>query len=95
MAQLLGADFLEMFGNNPLPVSIEANLTAAYANADSVAAIERQLQAIPYVREVACQYSLIDVINKNINKIGLVLLVFIALLFFISMGNGDSFPGIR
>lgn len=85
MAQLLGADFLEMFGNNPLPVSIEANLTAAYANADSVAAIERQLQAIPYVREVACQYSLIDVINKNINKIGLVLLVFIALLFFISM----------
>lgn len=85
MEELLGADFLATFGYNPLPISIEAKLTAAYANADSVAAIEQQLQAIPHIREVSYQYSLIDVINKNINKIGLVMLVFIVLLFFISV----------
>ncbi|MDR1680915.1 MAG: permease-like cell division protein FtsX [Prevotellaceae bacterium] len=85
MEQLLGADFLATFGHNPLPVSIEANLTAAYANADSIAAIEQQLQALPHIREVSYQYTLIDAINKNINKIGLVMLVFIVLLFFISV----------
>jgi cell division transport system permease protein len=85
MKQLLGADFMEAFNYNPLPVSIEARLTAAYADADSVVSIERQLQAIPHIREVSYQRSLIDLINQNINKIGLVMLVFVTLLLFISM----------
>ncbi|MDR2359016.1 MAG: ABC transporter permease [Prevotellaceae bacterium] len=85
MKQLLGADFMAAFNYNPLPVSIEAKLTAAYADADSVASIEKQLQAIPHIREVSYQRSLIDLINQNIHKIGLVMLVFITLLLFISM----------
>lgn len=85
MEELLGTDFLATFEHNPLPVSIEVKLTAAYANADSVAAIEQQLQAIPYIREISYQHSLINAINKNIHKIGLVMLVFIVLLFFISI----------
>jgi cell division transport system permease protein len=85
MKQLLGDDFMEAFNYNPLPVSIEAKLTATYADADSVAAIEKQLHAIPHIREVSYQRSLIDLINQNINRIGLVMLVFIALLFFISI----------
>ncbi|MDR2801837.1 MAG: ABC transporter permease [Prevotellaceae bacterium] len=85
MKQLLGADFMAAFNYNPLPVSIEAKLTAAYADADSVASIEKQLQAIPHIREVSYQRSLIDLINQNINKIGLVMLVFVTLLLFISM----------
>lgn len=85
MKQLLGADFMVAFNYNPLPVSIEAKLTAAYADADSVTTIEKQLQAIPHIREVSYQRSLIDLINQNINKIGLVMLVFVTLLLFISM----------
>jgi cell division transport system permease protein len=85
MKQLLGADFMAAFNYNPLPVSIEAKLTAAYADADSVASIEKQLQAIPHIREVSYQRSLIDLINQNINTIGLVMLVFVTLLLFISM----------
>ncbi|MDR0694787.1 MAG: ABC transporter permease [Prevotellaceae bacterium] len=85
MKQLLGADFMAAFNYNPLPVSIEAKLTAAYADTDSVASIEKQLQAIPHIREVSYQRSLIDLINQNINKIGLVMLVFVILLLFISM----------
>ena len=85
MKQLLGADFMAAFNYNPLPVSIEAKLTAAYADADSVASIEKQLQAIPHIREVSYQRSLIDLINQNIHKIGLVMLVFVTLLLFISM----------
>ncbi len=86
MKQLLGDDFMDAFSNhNPLPISIEAKLTAVYADTDSVASIENQLKAIPHIREVSYQRSLIDLINQNINKIGLVMLVFIALLLFISM----------
>ncbi len=85
MEQLLGPDFMSAFNYNPLPVSIEAKLTATYASADSVAAIEKRLQEIPHIREVSYQRSLIDLVNQNINKIGLVLLVFVVLLLFISL----------
>jgi cell division transport system permease protein len=85
MERLLGADFIATFGYNPLPVSIEVNLVATYANADSVAVIEQQLKTIPHIREVAYQHSLIDLINYNIQKIGLIILVFIFLLLFISI----------
>jgi cell division transport system permease protein len=85
MEELLGTDFIATFGVNPLPVSIEAKLNAMYADTDSIASIEQQLLAIPHIREVSYQHSLIDLINKNINKMGLVILVFITLLLFISL----------
>jgi len=85
MKQLLGPDFMTAFNYNPLPVSIEAKLTAMYADADSVVAIEKRLHDIPHIREVSYQRSLIDLVNQNINKIGLVLLVFVVLLLFISL----------
>ena len=84
MKQRLGDDFMSAFNYNPLPVSIEAKLTANYANTDSVAVIERQLKEIPHIREVSYQRSLIDLVNENINKIGLVMLIFITLLLFVS-----------
>jgi len=85
MKQMLGTDFMSAFNYNPLPVSIEVKLTANYADADSVAVIERQLKEIPHIREVSYQRSLIDLVNENINKIGLIMLTFITLLIFISI----------
>ena len=85
MKQMLGADFMSAFNYNPLPVSIEVKLTANYADADSVAVIEQQLKEIPHIREVSYQRSLIDLVNENINKIGLIMLTFITLLIFISI----------
>ncbi len=85
MKQLLGSDFMEVFDFNPLPLAVEAKLKAQYAEVDSVAKIEKSLSAMPHIREISYQRSLIELVNKNIRKIGLVMLVFIVLMLFITL----------
>jgi len=81
----LGEDFIGFLGYNPLLHSIDLRLKASYTNADSIAKIERNLLARPEVKEVFYQKSLIDLINKNLNKLSLVLLVFSGIMFFITI----------
>ena len=81
----LGEDFIGFLGYNPLLHSIDLRLKASYANADSISRIERKLLARPEVKEVFYQKSLIDLINKNLNKVSLVLLGFSAIMFFIAI----------
>jgi cell division transport system permease protein len=84
---MLGEDFVAFLGYNPLPVSIEAKLNYRYANNDSIAAIEKELYEFKQVREVSYQKSLIGLVNDNINKISAMLLLFSALLFFVSLAQ--------
>ncbi|MCX6287908.1 MAG: permease-like cell division protein FtsX [Bacteroidetes bacterium] len=81
----LGEDFIGFLGYNPLLHSIDLRLKASYANADSISRIEQKLLARPEVKEVFYQKSLIDLINKNLNKVSLVLLGFSAIMFFIAI----------
>ncbi|MDR3235918.1 MAG: permease-like cell division protein FtsX [Prevotellaceae bacterium] len=85
MKSLLGSDFMTVFDANPLPFAVEAKLKGHYAQMDSVQIIEKTLSALPHIREVTYQRSLIEMVNKNIRKSGLVLLVFISLMLFISL----------
>jgi cell division transport system permease protein len=85
MKALLGSDFMEVFDFNPLPLAVEAKLTAEYAVIDSIAKIEGSLSAMPHVREVNYQRSLIELVNHNIQKVSLVMLVFIILMLFIAL----------
>jgi cell division transport system permease protein len=85
MQSLLGSDFMMVFDFNPLPLAVEAKLRAQYAEVDSVAKIEKDLSMVPHIREITYQRSLIEMVNKNIQKIGLILLVFISLMLFISL----------
>ena len=84
MARMLGRDFLDVFSSAPVPVSIDVNLEAAYVSADSLEVVRRVLEASPLVDEVVYQTSLVEALNANLEKIGLVLGVLILLLLFIS-----------
>lgn len=81
----LGEDFVNFLGYNPLLPSIEVKLCAEYANADSIAKIEKRLVKYSQVKEVSYQKSLIETVNQNIKKISIVLLVFCGMLFLISL----------
>lgn len=81
----LGEDFLEFLGENPLHASIDLRLHAAYANPDSISKIEKQFMEYPQVEEVYYQESMVHLVNENLRKISLVILVFSALLFLISV----------
>jgi cell division transport system permease protein len=84
MAQMLGRDFLDVFSTAPVPVSIDVNLEAAYVSPDSLEVVKTALSASPLVDEVVYQTSLVEALNANLQKIGLVLGVLILLLLFIS-----------
>jgi len=81
----LGEDFIGFLGYNPLLPSIELRIKAPYANPDSLTRIEKQLLAIPDVKEVFYQKSLVDIINRNLQKISLILLAFTGVLLFIAI----------
>ena len=84
MESLLGEDFLSVFETSPIPASIALTLKADYVSVDSVAMVKAILEKYPQVDEVDYQRSLLTTLNANLQKIGLFLGVFVALLLFIS-----------
>lgn len=84
LAQQLGEDFLDVFETSPIPVSIDVTLEADYVSADSLEVVRKEISRSPLVEEVIYQKSLVDALNANLNRISLVLGVFISLLLFIS-----------
>ncbi len=83
----LGEDFLQWIGNeeNPLLPSIDVRFNANYANNDSIVALQAQLLKNTDVKEVHYQKSLVDVINQNISRIGLALMVASLVLLVIAI----------
>lgn len=76
----LGEDFVGFLGYNPLRPSIDIKLQAEYANNDSLVVLETRLRSNPIVTEVFYQRSLVNLVNENVRKIGLFLLIFSVLL---------------
>ncbi len=81
----LGEDFLTFMGYNPLLPSIDVYLLADYTHPDSVLNIERYLMGYDAVNEVYFQESFLHLINENVKKISVFLLIFSGLLLFISL----------
>ncbi len=80
----LDEDFIQFLGFNPLLASINVHLYADYANPDSLKSIEKSFQQNPQVKEVFYQKNLLHLINENVKKISVILLLFSTLLFIIS-----------
>ena len=87
LSEDLGEDFLQWLGNeeNPLLPSIDVRFNADYANIDSLAMIESQLLENENVKEVYYQKSLVEVINQNIKRIGMALIVASIILLVIAI----------
>jgi cell division transport system permease protein len=69
-----GEDFTKFLGDNPLRDAFSVKITNQYQSVDSLKAIEIDLRRLPGVYEVVFQESLIASINKNLRKIGVLLL---------------------
>jgi len=85
LSQELGEDFVAFLGHNPLTPSIDLYLRAEFANTDSIAPFIEKLSAEKSVQEVIYQESLINMINKNIRVIGLIILGITALLLIVAV----------
>jgi cell division transport system permease protein len=85
MKEDLGEDFISFLGDNPLPPSIDVYLFADYTSPDSVEKIEKYVLEYPFVKEVYYEESLLFLINENVRKISLFLLVLSSFLFLIAV----------
>lgn len=85
MKEILGEDFMDVFEVNPIPVSLELQVAADHVLTDSLAVIEEALRGYPAVDDVVYQQSLVELLNANIERIGLVAGIFVLLLLFISV----------
>ena len=81
----LGIDPSEFLDENPFTSSIELTLVATYANADSLKWIEKEWRKNKAVSDIIYQKDLLEIVNNNIQKIGLILLVLVAIFLIISI----------
>lgn len=81
----LGEDFISFLGYNPLLSSINVHLKAEYANIDSLQWIEKEMLENRYVKEVIYQKSMVNMVNENLKKISIVILIFSGLLMLIAL----------
>ncbi len=79
----LGENFTDFLGFNPLFSSLEIKLYSKYIHPDSLTVLEKRFLEYPQVKEVYYQKSLVNVINKNVGRISVVLVVISSLLTFI------------
>jgi len=85
LKEQLGEDFISFLGYNPLSASIDVRMKANYANQDSINKIEKFLSPFKQIKEVHYQKSLVNLVNENVSKISLVIIIFSGLLLFIAL----------
>ena len=87
LSEDLGEDFLQWLGNeeNPLLPSIDVRFKADYANNDSINLIQAQLLKNKDIKEIYYHKSLVNLINQNMNRIGLGLMIASLVLLIIAI----------
>ena len=81
----LGEDPQKFLGYNPLTDAFELRLKESYAQTDSIKVIDTRLSSLPYVDKVIYQADVVSALDKNLNKVVLVLLVIAVALLIIAL----------
>ena len=87
LSEDLGEDFLQWLGNeeNPLLPSIDVRFNAEWANNDSIAAFQTQLMKNKDIKDIYYQKSLVGLIDQNVRRIGVVLMIASLVLLIIAI----------
>lgn len=83
--ETLGEDPEKFLGYNPLTDAFELRLKETYMQADSIQTIDSRLSSLPYVNRVIYHTDVINILDQNINKVLLVLLVVALVLLAIAL----------
>ncbi|MBS1774639.1 MAG: cell division protein FtsX [Bacteroidetes bacterium] len=78
-----GEDFTELLDINPLYASIVLNLNSGYVNKDSLDKIRQFIMQSNVVRDVTYPNTVVDNMNSNFRKIGLILGAISLVLFIV------------
>ena len=82
---IVGKDFMEFLGFNPLQNSFDIHLKGDYVNAGSIQKIERSFRKNEMVTEIIYDKELVDLVNNNIKEISFWILVVSSVLTVVAM----------
>ncbi|ESU29740.1 cell division protein FtsX [Flavobacterium limnosediminis JC2902] len=82
---IVGEDFLEFLGMNPLPNSFDIHLKSEYVESAKIKQIESDIKTNEMVSEVIYDKKLVELANENIKKISFWILVISSVFALISM----------
>ena len=82
---IIGEDFLEFLGENPLQNSYDIHLKADYVVKDSIAKIETNLRKNVMVSDIVYDKQLVNLVNDNIKKVSMWILIVSVFLTFIAV----------
>ncbi len=86
----LGEDFIEFAGGNPLLDALELRLKAEFVTEERISELEGEFSKNSFVNEVVYDEPLIQMMNKNIERIGIFLMAGTVLLALIAIGLINS-----
>jgi cell division transport system permease protein len=86
----LGEDFVDFLGYNPLTDVLDIRLNADFVVSEEIEKIKEEINQNPIVTEVVYDPNLIQLVNENIERIGLILAGGIFLLLIISIALINS-----
>lgn len=82
---IIGEDFMEFLGENPLQNSYDIHLKADYVIKDSIAKIESGLRKNAMVSDIVYDKQLVNLVNDNIKKVSMWILIVSVFLTFIAV----------
>jgi cell division transport system permease protein len=78
-------DFVSLLGENPLPSKIDINLKGDYFSTKGIESATADLQKISGIKTVEYKKSFLEEVTENTTKVTFLILIFVALLLFISV----------
>lgn len=84
-ADIIGEDFISFLGFNPLQNSYDIFLKADYVVTDSIKNIEKKLRKNTAVADIIYDKQLVNMVNDNIHKISIWILIISIFLAFIAV----------
>lgn len=82
---IIGEDFMKFLGENPLQNSFDIHLKADYVIKDSIVKVESRLRTNPMISDIVYDKQLVNLVNDNINKVSMWILIISGFLTFIAV----------
>lgn len=82
---IIGEDFMNFLGANPLQNSFDIHLKADYIVNDSIAKVESELRKNEMVSDIVYDKQLVNLVNDNIKKVSMWILIISGFLAFVAV----------
>lgn len=84
-SDIIGEDFMTFLGENPLQNSYDIHLKADFVVRDSIAKIESRFRKNPMISDIVYDKQLVNLVNDNIQKVSMWILIASGLLTIIAV----------